>query len=992
MKCSKLRNLLADKGPAALAGNREAEDHLVDCAGCFAVLEALTEIDALLPELERLDVSDVVVEQLLARSELNESIEDHPVTRVGRMAGLRERLTRLPAAWTRLAPARRLGEAFDRARQARVRWGIVAVPAVVLIGIVSLLTVRSTMLSSDAGLVSKEPYVVKQVKFKQPPGDPDGRAKREEAEAGGSGSSVDESDAGREESSRVRISRKIVGLELPKPAAKPALIPDPAVDQPEPGFLPDDNLVLGLPDAPPPSAPPVLAMNVPDDRDGEVLPENISHFSDQVLPDLGVEYKEAEVTDEMIEQAMERSFEGDVTVTGSLIPRADLTALSPVVVSSEMPGRFADKEISREAEEERLSLDSGGEETKRQGGDEVYLSIPSAKDQNVENKRNLEDFRSKLAGLEKQSEEFRRIGDKETAEQLDEQLEVLKKHYEKHAGEPYVGGKNEDVANPTSRSESMREEVSEIDEGSLFAARRFLMNRDRIDGLTFREDRGYWANTYVPGDRTLRQLKARLDRTAGNGAFGSLHEGARQISQPFDSPDGAALATYLHGDRLGVETRERMLVQIGLKGTERRSGMRPAMNVGLVLDLRGEVTPDAAASMRALLQAFASSAELGDRFSLTVSGRPGGTVVQPGDLRHGTLSVAMAELFGDGSPGAALSLDQAVAAAQNIVRAEDDPNAPLGSSALIVITSQPFDALTGRLMDMAHASAVDGVPWSAIGIGSSVDLAELDSLVLAGQGNRRLLTTPADAEALVDRELAAVGRVVARAVRLRIRLAPGVQLVDVIGSERLDEGRAQQVRDAEQSIDQRLSRNLGIQTDRGLDEEGIQIVIPSYYADDAHVVLLDVVVPGPGPVADVTVRYKDLVHMKNGVARAHLEVGRSGSAVGPLERNVLANLVATEVASDLDDAAGAVAMGDLDTAGAILTESLDLVRGITSLVEGLAQNPDLEADVEMLTGYLQALANLSVDDSVQLQTAADSLRYAGRLKVLPPPVDDDEIE
>jgi outer membrane receptor protein involved in Fe transport len=39
-----------------------------------------------------------------------------------------------------------------------------------------------------------------------------------------------------------------------------------------------------------------------------------------------------ELTDDMIEQAMERSFEGEVTVTGSLIPRADLTALSPVTV------------------------------------------------------------------------------------------------------------------------------------------------------------------------------------------------------------------------------------------------------------------------------------------------------------------------------------------------------------------------------------------------------------------------------------------------------------------------------------------------------------------------------------------------------------------------------------------------------------------------------------------------------------------------------------
>jgi hypothetical protein len=414
------------------------------------------------------------------------------------------------------------------------------------------------------------------------------------------------------------------------------------------------------------------------------------------------------------------------------------------------------------------------------------------------------------------------------------------------------------------------------------------------------------------------------------------------------------------------------------------------MNLGLILDLRGPVTPDVATSMRALLKALAASAEVGDRFSLTVAGRPGGTILPPGDFRHGPLTVAMGELFSDEASGTVLSLEQAAAAALDTVRADDDPNAPLGSSALIVVTAQSLGALTGRLAATAHQSAVDGVPWSVIGIGQGVDLAELDALVLAGQGSRRLLSSAADAEELVDRELAAVSRVVARAVRLRIRLAPGVQLVNVIGSERLGKRRSQQVRDAEQSIDQRLSRNLGIQADRGLDEEGIQIVIPSFYADDAHVVLLDVVVPGPGPVADVTVRYKDLVHMKNGVARAHLRVGRTESADGPLERNVLANLVATEVASRLDRAADAVAGGDIAVARAGLEETLNLVRGLTVLVEGFAQCPDLEADIEMLEGFIQALAALPANDADEMHLIADSLRYAGRLKILPPPVGDDE--
>ena len=36
--------------------------------------------------------------------------------------------------------------------------------------------------------------------------------------------------------------------------------------------------------------------------------------------------------DELIAAAMEKSFEEEITITGSLIPRADLTALSPVTV------------------------------------------------------------------------------------------------------------------------------------------------------------------------------------------------------------------------------------------------------------------------------------------------------------------------------------------------------------------------------------------------------------------------------------------------------------------------------------------------------------------------------------------------------------------------------------------------------------------------------------------------------------------------------------
>jgi TonB family protein len=80
---------------------------------------------------------------------------------------------------------------------------------------------------SDAKEKKSKIYVVKQVKFKQPP--------RREMQ------------------------------QIPKPRTQKVPIPDPTPDEPEPirdeepkddiDFVPDDNLVLGVPDAPPPPEP-----------------------------------------------------------------------------------------------------------------------------------------------------------------------------------------------------------------------------------------------------------------------------------------------------------------------------------------------------------------------------------------------------------------------------------------------------------------------------------------------------------------------------------------------------------------------------------------------------------------------------------------------------------------------------------------------------------------------------------------------------------------
>jgi hypothetical protein len=240
--------------------------------------------------------------------------------------------------------------------------------------------------------------------------------------------------------------------------------------------------------------------------------------------------------------------------------------------------------------------------------------------------------------------------------------------------------------------------------------------------------------------------------------------------------------------------------------------------------------------LRALVAALARARQPGDRFSITVAGHPGGLLVAPEEFRYGTIRVAMQSLFTTPSDTRAPAMDLAAAvhAASRSVRQGDDPSAPLGASLVLLVSTAPFAEQRESLERMAHENAVAGIGMSVVAVGGGADLVSMDRLALLGQGHRRVLAAAEDAVKLVDRELHAASRAVARAVRLRIRLAPGVELIDVLGSKNLSDQAAQRVREAERSIDQRMARNIGIRADRGEDEEGIQIVIPSFFATAAR--------------------------------------------------------------------------------------------------------------------------------------------------------------
>ena len=162
-----------------------------------------------------------------------------------------------------------------------------------------------------------------------------------------------------------------------------------------------------------------------------------------------------------------------------------------------------------------------------------------------------------------------------------------------------------------------------------------------------------------------------------------------------------------------------------------------------------------------------------------------------------------------------MSLPQTINLAARQIETSRSGQGALGTNLVLLLSAAPLGDELGELQAAVHRNAVRGIGLSVVSLGGSADLSELDSRVLLGQGHRRIFAASDDARAVIEGELRAASRAVARALRLRIRLADGVHLVDVLGSRSLAEEQAERVREAETSIDQTLARELGIEARPG---------------------------------------------------------------------------------------------------------------------------------------------------------------------------------
>lgn len=471
----------------------------------------------------------------------------------------------------------------------------------------------------------------------------------------------------------------------------------------------------------------------------------------------------------------------------------------------------------------------------------------------------------------------------------------------------------------------------------------------------------YFDSTYLGGNAAVEARQRRLDEDLADGP--RPHRQAAMYQQPFDAPSDGGLAVTATLDRRSQSRPGTVYLQIGLRGSDRFGWRRPPLDVALVVDARVGAKP-ARAALLSLLRRLGPQ----DRLGLVVvgAGAAQATPLAPPRALRALLSTRLVELFGARSTSADLAEALAVAGGLLGESATAAGAVPGTQTALILTTGRSAPELQS-VAQMAHSLTVAGVVTSVMELDASSEGAGW-SVAANGHGNYHGVAT-SQVDAAVSEELASLARVVARLIRVNVRLAPGAHGVRVLGSRVLSAQEVTAVKQREVATDRNLSRTMGVAADRGEDDDGLQTVIPYFYGGDSHVILVELWVDDPGHIADVTVRYKDMVELKNASARVSVSMSRSPRDPTAAQLAVARNVRGLEVAQELQVASAGLARRDVNS-----------VRQALGRAE--AQMPaNSGGDDAMLRGFRQLVDDGRWQHDAQRHRAlVDALAVASRRK------------
>ncbi len=449
-------------------------------------------------------------------------------------------------------------------------------------------------------------------------------------------------------------------------------------------------------------------------------------------------------------------------------------------------------------------------------------------------------------------------------------------------------------------------------------------------------------STYLGGDALHELLASRLDGVLA--AHGRPHRLATAARQPLDAPAGAALGLSVNLDRAWTDGPSRVVLQVGLRGAD-LGPQRPPMALGLVLlpgPGDGEALADAAAAVLGALRAD-------DRVSVVIAGPEPELVTRPERPESAARVLARAlEAPAARGPVAAQALSEALYLSGRLL--EDAPAPRVALRSVLVVGAgglEPDAADVDQAAEAATHLTRFGVTTSVVEL-SSTGPGRLWRLASAGRGAFRA-TDVAGAEAALAALVEQLGRVVARDLRLEIRLEPGHRLVRVLGSPLLAEAGEAAASPGASALETR---------------------IPAFMAGDDHVVLVELDVAGPGAVAQATLTWADVSRQRPGVAQVAAALGSTRTPETAAQRLVRKNARGVALAEHLARAAEALRHGEVRGGARLLKAARKLAQATT------------RADLRMVDAFYHLLtleAWVSAPDHLRL--VSDALLLASRRKL-----------
>lgn len=424
----------------------------------------------------------------------------------------------------------------------------------------------------------------------------------------------------------------------------------------------------------------------------------------------------------------------------------------------------------------------------------------------------------------------------------------------------------------------------------------------------------YFENTYLGGNAAFTRRLLALDQAWPGGD--RPYARAAGPRQPFDAPAASGLGLTVNLDRGAYAGPGRVYLQVGLQGSPRYGWRRPPLDLVMVVD--AGVLTQAREAVDALAREALRRLDPTDRLAILVAGDAPRTLIElagPRDLRT-QLARALDALPAQAEPGTPGALGTAIRAAGERLRAAAGSEARIPGAQVVLVLARAADVeRVAPAAAAAHEIGLTGVITSVVRFDAPGETGlPFWDIAQAGQGNLRALPFGAPAAPMIADELADLSRVVARLIRVNVRLGPHTSAVRVLGSRMLERDEVVRVKAREVAVDRNLSKTLGVRANRGEDDDGIQTVIPYFYGGDTHVMALELWVDGPGPVADVSLKYKDMVNLGNATARAGVGLSATPRAPTGAEAMVRRNIEAFQNAERLAQAAQRLEAGD--TAGA----------------------------------------------------------------------------